>query len=110
MSIDAHPNLQAVQFTVAICTPIFQSKRPATKIEVLDAYYAALRGKATPETNIDIDGMIESFTVLIDDRLRYGTIEDVRDFIIRFVTEVSTRLDEELHGPPKTAGEARNPG
>lgn len=95
MNVQAHPNLHAVQFTIALVEPILQDRRIPTKAEIISAYRASRRG---PAKDIDIDTLADRFMIVVGDRWQVGDVQGTLHLVERFVVHISCLLDGERDG------------
>ena len=91
MSIERHPNIHAVQFTVDICDVYLTQNRLPTIAELRLFYERSLRGLAAPG---DID--FDVISLLFLRKCEAASRDQVIEIITYYVASVSHRLDEAL--------------
>lgn len=96
VSIEAHPNLHAVNFLTILAVIVLQEERLPTDAELDNALRQSVRGKATMDTPIDWPGMKESFLLIGADHKAHNRHGMLKDLIASMAREVSSRLDQAI--------------
>lgn len=96
MSQQAHPHFHAVKFVTRLAEIMFGQNRMPTPIEIEMAYRQSLRCDATVHTDIGLGELIENFGVVMAEIRRLNYEGSVRDGLVSFACEISSRLDERV--------------
>jgi hypothetical protein len=100
MSIEAHPNIHAVKLGVGLMMEVIHGKVDPLYVQHL--FSLCVRGEAATTADIakkvDLDGMVESLQLLVNECLKRDDKLAVGDYICSFCAELSDRLDRAVEG------------